>query len=713
MSIGGWAKALVLGLIGVVAITGLTYFNDQVLKGTYMVGNNMPFSVYGSMIAFMLTVNLGLFYAGRKLALTGQQIAVAVGLTLAVCSIPGSGLLRTFGPSIIAPHHLNKTQPGWKDVKIVDVAPSRAKGSTFDMLVDVTPENENKVLTEYLAGWNIKYPPGEEPGLMQTVTDYLMSRQMRSGGTYEQIPWYAWSSALKFWIPLVLLLWISLLGLALVAHRQWSDHEHLPYPIVDFTNSLLPDSSGKLAAVFQNKLFWLGATIVFAIHMNNYLVTVTATDKWILLPLRFDIKPLFIFVGLTSNTWQLDSIAVFFTVVAFSFMLSSSVSFSVGISALAYLALSTILARQFAITLGGGSYYSPNYQKFLIFGSYLGMLGMILYTGRHYFLRVAQKSIFLPTKEKVGGAEVLGMRIFLLGSILSTALITTVGLDWQLALLYVLAISMMFFIMSRIIAETGLFFIQVFWLPCGIIAGLFGAKALGPETMLILYLLSMVLAVDPREAFMPFIINVLKLTDKQKVKLQPMTGWVSVALIIGMMVGLFVTMSFQYRTGAPMHDAWAMRVVPREPFNEVVNATQRLQSQGVLEASREVSGFGRFAAISPTKTGYIWSMLIGLALVVGCSMGRLKWNWWPLHPVIFLIWAAMPARAFAWSFLIGWLIKLLTMKYGGAGVYQKVKPLMFGLIAGEMVALLIPTVVGIIHYLATGESLPSYRVFPG
>ena len=71
--------------------------------------------------------------------------------------------------------------------------------------------------------------------------------------------------------------------------------------------------------------------------------------------------------------------------------------------------------------------------------------------------------------------------------------------------------------------------------------------------------------------------------------------------------------------------------------------------------------------------------------------------------MIFLAMANYPSDSFVQSFLAGWAIKALVSCYGGAGVFQKGKPLMFGLIAGEMIGGLVPMVVS---WICTDQQLP-------
>ena len=73
------------------------------------------------------------------------------------------------------------------------------------------------------------------------------------------VPWYAWVRTLAFWIPLVLSLWVAVVALAVVVHKQWADHEQLPYPIARFAAALMPAEGEARGAIFRNRLFWIGA----------------------------------------------------------------------------------------------------------------------------------------------------------------------------------------------------------------------------------------------------------------------------------------------------------------------------------------------------------------------------------------------------------------------------------------------------------------------
>jgi hypothetical protein len=107
---------------------------------------------------------------------------------------------------------------------------------------------------------------------------------------FRDIPWRAWVRPMKFWLPLSISFLVAVMGLAAVLNRQWSDHEQLPYPIVQFISSMFPDEEGGLSAIFKNKLFIAGFTLSFLILLDNYLCR-WFPDSFIPIRLRYDFTP--------------------------------------------------------------------------------------------------------------------------------------------------------------------------------------------------------------------------------------------------------------------------------------------------------------------------------------------------------------------------------------------------------------------------------------
>ena len=137
----------------------------------------------------------------------------------------------------------------------------------------------------------------------------------------------------------------------------------------------------------------------------------------------------------------------------------------------------------------------------------------------------------------------------------------------------------------------------------------------------------------------------------------------------------------------------------------------RLSAQGTLAEAEATTGWKRLLKMSPAPSSVI-GFGVGLTLVLAFVAARLRLPKWPLHPVLFLVWSSYPGKWLAASFLAGWAIKVLVTKYGGAPLYQRLKPLMFGLIAGEMLGGLTPIMVGLVYWLVTGQLPKVFNVLP-
>jgi len=675
-------RSVILGLLGAVTVCAYTYFNDFILSQTMFIGNNMPVSVYGMLILFVILVNARL----RRWALTGKELAVIMALVLSACCIPGSGLLRTFTVSLVMPHHFVQTQPGWSKYEILDTVPER-------MLVDVSGDD-----TDVVAGF---------------VQGMGVGQQHIAFG---DVPWHAWGTTLLFWIPIILCLWFAMVGLSLVFHRQWSQHEHLPYPIAMFTNAMLPEEGKSVPALFRNRLFWIGLGVVGFIHLNNYLCQ--WVPDWIPVRTSFEFWPLRTIFPIINEGggWWFFRPTIYFTVIAIAYFIPSDISVAFSLGPLLWAILSGVLARYGinpnAVVEGSSWYTGMKPATFALFGATLGVFFSLLYTGRHYYVATFKRCFGLPGAKGTDPAGVWGARVFLAMIVLFMAQLVSTGLDWQLTLLYTGTLVVFFTVVSRVVAETGLFHIQLNVFPCVIIWGFLGNQAVGPTTLLLMQIISMVLVIDPRESLMPFMVNSLKLLEYRKEGVGRVCGASMIAIVIGLAVALPLTMYFQYDRGSALPDRWAYDHVPKMPFDNAVAMKQKLIAQDVIESSESVTGWERFTTMAPNGP-CTFAFVAGLALVAICSTGRLRFPWWPIHPLMFVLWSTNHVKHFAWPFFIGWVVKLCVLKYGGTQSYNRTKPLMIGLIAGEVLGAVIPSIVGAIYYCVTGEIPPSFRILPG
>ncbi|OGV83464.1 MAG: hypothetical protein A3K19_10000 [Lentisphaerae bacterium RIFOXYB12_FULL_65_16] len=676
-------RAILLGFMGAATVCGVSFFNDRILRQTYLVGNNMPVSVYGALILFVVLINPRL----KKHALKGAELAVIMTLTLAACCIPGSGLLRTFTSSLILPNHYSKTNPGWRQQQIVETLPQR-------LMPDLS-KNEEEVLGGFVQG-------------------------LSEGGGHispAQVPWSAWVTPILIWIPLILTLWIGLIALSVLIHKQWSEHEHLPYPVTTFANFLLPEEGDAVTPLFRNRLFWIGAMAVLFLYMNNYAYC--WFPKYLIeIPTRFSFAPLGQFFPTITKGggWGLFSPSFYFVVIGMCFFIPSDLALTFGLGPWLW-ALVAGLFVNYGINLNNvleGSYYYTGLKprSFILFGANIGLFAALLYSGRHYYLQVFRRAIGLKGSDEADAASAWSCRAFLGLMVLFTVQLCLIGLDWQLAVMYTAVLVIFYVVMTRIIAESGLFHLQSNIFPCVMIWGFLGAQVLGPKTLLLMQVISMVLVIDPRESLMPFMANSLKLIELQRQSIGK-AGLLCVgAVLIGIIVGLPVTLYIQYDQGNAIWESWAEQAVPTMQFDNAIAVKRKLDAQGMLEQSEQVTGWARFRHMSPNGP-CMWSVVAGCALVLLFTACRLRFPWWPLHPLLFVTWCTTHIAAFAGSFLMGWFLKVVVLKYGGNATYNRLRPLVLGVMAGEILAAVIPSIVGAIYYFVTGQQPKPFFVLLG
>ena len=92
-------------------------------------------------------------------------------------------------------------------------------------------------------------------------------------------------------------------------------------------------------------------------------------------------------------------------------------------------------------------------------------------------------------------------------------------------------------------------------------------------------------------------------------------------------------------------------------------------------------------------------ILFGAVLASLLEWACLAMPKWPLHPIGLIMVNTFYANE-AWvSVFFGWLAKVLVLKYGGARLYRKARPMVAGLIMGEVLAAVFWAIVPVVLVL--------------
>ena len=531
-----------------------------------------------------------------------------------------------------------------------------------------------------------------------------------------RVPWRQWAGPLWMWTPLVLLMSLGVICLSLVVHPQWSKREHLRYPIADVAATLMRDDPAERDSFLRNRLFWLGFGTILAIRVINGIHA--WYPEFIEVPMTMNLGSISRacpYLTTWSNGWLMFFVTWYPTAIALAFFLSSDVSFSLGVSQLVpALVLPMLILRGVDL---GGTYLEGGPSAWATFGAYLGTGLLLLYTGRRYYGQTLRRALTFRRSEGVEGYAVWACRGWLLcmaGMFL--IFVFRLDLEWPLAALVVLLIYLMFTVLSRMIAESGLFFLQTSWLPLGVLLGLLGASSLGPEAILVIGVISCILVIDPRECLMPFMVTGLKICERTDVQPAKVGLAGVIVFVLAIAVALPVVLWSHYQHGLPIdRNPWVGTNLPCFSFDAGARAVSELSNNDQLEVSMNRSTLGRLSGLwehHPRKSQFLISVAVGLVLVMLVSLLRLRYTWWPIHPILFLVWSTWAMGCFAGSFLLGWALRTVIERLGGTSAYRKGRIFMIGCIAGDLLGGLIFLVHGGAYSWLTGMTPEKYSIFP-
>ena len=343
-------------------------------------------------------------------------------------------------------------------------------------------------------------------------------------------------------------------------------------------------------------------------------------------------------------------------------------------------------------------------------GSFLAFALIILYMGRRHYWLVLKGAFTFRRHPEVEGYTTWACRVGLLSTAAVVAILIALGLDWPMAILTVGMMLMTFVCVARITAETGMFVIDPRWQPLGVLLGLFGAYALGPETIVIVGLACAALSLGPGQTLLPYLVNGLKMADDTGVQPRRVGPVVVATFVICLALAVTVILWANYNFGVKYNNFTTDRV-PTMTFRAAETAVHELRSWGGLEAAKGLGPLERLAHIRPSEK-FLWSAGAGFLLVLVVGALRQRMPRWPLHPVMFLVWGTYPAAMLNHSFLLGWLIRRAVTRFAGPGALRKAKPFMIGVIAGDLLGGAVFMAVGAIYYGLTGHQPPPVEIFP-
>lgn len=638
--------ALVLGLLGstfvwIAAPLNRYYLNNGLVSDSYF-----PEIAVFVMLVLILVVNpLLKLFSRKNLFIDRRQLALIFAMLLLACTIPSQGLLRGF------PYSLAKTtQTSARSAQLAELH------QEMDLPPSLFPDR-------------IAY--GEE-----TPNATHMLERLPEGAS---IPWGDWIPPLLSWGALFVAAWMLMIGMGMIVYPQWRDNERLPFPILHLEQGLIGDitTEKRIPAIFKDKLFWCGAGLVLLIYGLRGLSALT-DNAWPSFPLGWNLSDAFSEEPWRHLPWRVKNVGkLYFMLIGITYFMPNRVSFSIWFTTLAYGVFQMLTTT-----------YAPPFDNSMVsnhrHGANLAIGLMVLYTGRHYWLKVA-RSMVRPVLNEEDGRNRRAGWLFALGWTGMMAWLMWVGITplWALALVFICFLCCL--VMARIVAETGLPFVRITAIQPSWLVGIFPAGMITAPLIYIAGFLTMIFTMGSRispAAMMPHAMGMD--TEGTPAQQRRLPSILIPLMIIGLLIAGATHLSFSYTNYASIDG--------RELTSDHWGTNRLIGTENQMLAwSRDAH-----QAVTPKAIGQV---VTGGVMAVGLALACLSSAAWPLHPIGLLMVDGFYAQVGWASVFVGWCLKMLVLRYGGAGVYKKLRNLFIGLILGELFAAVMWTSIPVILIL--------------
>ncbi|MDT8389060.1 MAG: DUF6785 family protein [Lentisphaeria bacterium] len=654
---GRTITALLVGMAGCVTVWVLQPLNNFLLGNSFISDTYLPELVVGIMAVLVLVVNVLFYWRLPGWALNRRQLAIIFGMML-MAAVP-TQVLRIY------PHSLARgTMEAAKDPKLVEL--HRAMDLPDALYLDPVVLDQETPVSEQLFD------------------------ELKPGNT---IPWSSWLGPLLGWGSLIGASWIMMIGLGLVVFPQWRHKERMSFPLLAVQEMLIetPAPGTRVPPLFRNPLFWTAVTGVALVHAFNGLNHHTggAVPPF---PVHWDLRPafsqgLFRYVSHYAKTGTL-----YFTIVGITYFMPNRVGFSLWF---------TFVAYQVYTMLGYG--YSAPFHTGTITdhrnGAYLGMVIMLLWLGRLHWLAVI-KAMFSPARHDDDRQNRTAGWVFTTGCAAMFLWQVWAGMDPVWALAFVLVAVAGCLVLTRIVAETGVPFVRNYFGPVDLLS-YFPGRLTDTATIYLGGFLDFILTRASRVSAGVAFLHGLGLNREVKPQRR---AWLAGLFLCVLLTGLVVCGAVHLKMGYHNSASLDGTRTPVAPWGSS-------QIHGVHQSlkSWDRGTTGKAAWSRP------FHLTTGLALGVGSQLLCLISARWPLHPVGLLMVQTYYLNVMWWSVLLGWFVRMIILRFGGARSYRLMRPVFLGLIMGEVFSAILWAIVpAVLIFMGGNPSDVGYiTILPG
>jgi hypothetical protein len=580
---------------------------------------------------FLLTAAAGCRLTPRWLALTRRELLAVFIIVLAGSPLVSFGILGYLLPHAIYVQYAAAVHPEW-----------------------------SSTVLPLLPGW---FSP----------TDPAAVKAFFEGKS--AVPWSRWWTPLAAWCSFLLALVVASGSLALLLQRQWITRERLSFPLAQVPLEMVATRDtprGARGRLPVSEAFWIGLVISFALPFWNNLAQVfTALPRLPLGPVPLltapSTSPTAAFGDLNLVLWP--------WLIAIAYLIPKELSLSCWV----FWVLRVLLAY-LAICWGApprsaqGWLGDPEFPAFAFqgFGAILALSAWALWRARRHLAQAARVALG-RAGAGADASEPVPYRWAFAGLALGVAWMVAfcclAGARLWVSLGLVGLILAYYLMWTWLRAETGLGLLMFPLFIDDLVRGVGTAALLRREIAVLTQL---------RWSYFPGagasaqiatgdLLDGMKIAESARLRSRPLVAAIAAGLLLSLVIGVYVILTGTYHYGffglQATSGTWLASQVTwgAEAIPVALSEPSRLDA-------RSVEG-------------------IAAGAIIAAALGwlRLRFLWWPLHPVGFLAANSWGMHWYSMPFFVGWLAKSLVTRYGGLRVYRKTVPLAVGLLVGDLV----------------------------
>jgi hypothetical protein len=399
-----------------------------------------------------------------------------------------------------------------------------------------TPENAWAVhIQPYLPNWAIPAPDGEA---MRWFYEGLPRGQ--------SMPLDIWAGPLFWWLSLILTIYFVCFCLVVILRRQWMVHERLTFPLMEMPR-LLIEGGGSVA--LRSRIFWIGCAIPLSILLFNVIgyfqpgFPQLAIHQIVTIQLHRDFPAM--------------ELVLYFPVVGFMFLASTTISFSIWFFYL------VAVIQEGVTNMVGYDVSSPDAfvwgmqsLSWQAWGAFTAMVLWSLWMGRRH-LGAVWRHVFSNTQELDDTDEMMSYRaaVYGMGAGLLYVLgwLCASGMAPHVALLFMFGVFIAYIGITRLVIQTG-----VFYLTTPVVGQAFATAITGTNigaTNLVSLSLAYSWHGDVQSIFMPSAAHAAKLNEMGG-KPRSMSWAMGLAVLVGLCTSTYFVLYLCYRYGAGNFRSW-------------------------------------------------------------------------------------------------------------------------------------------------------------